>query len=110
LDTGELVAGPFEIVDWVGAVRLSQDLKKLAVRSFTGKCLQVWDIQAQKLDGRVGESNGEFSTPTPVFWTKKDRTIVTAFAFATEYTKTISSMLQSLLELPLKGTPFISPV
>ncbi|KAJ8586683.1 WD40 repeat-like protein, partial [Rhizopogon salebrosus TDB-379] len=30
LDTGEPVAGPFEHVGWIGAVRFSQDSKKLA--------------------------------------------------------------------------------
>ncbi|KAJ8582033.1 WD40 repeat-like protein, partial [Rhizopogon salebrosus TDB-379] len=50
LYTGELVAGPFEHDDWVGAVRFSQDLKKLAVSSTTARYLEVWDIQAQKSD------------------------------------------------------------
>jgi WD40 repeat protein len=110
LDTGELVAGPFKNVEWVGAVRFSQDLKKLAMRSYTGKCLQVWDIQAQKLDRRVGEGElREFTftpTATPVFWTTKDRTIVTAFAFhtRTEYAKTIYEFDSSTLETV--GAPF----
>ncbi|KIK34651.1 hypothetical protein CY34DRAFT_37578, partial [Suillus luteus UH-Slu-Lm8-n1] len=30
LETGKLVAGPFESDNWVGAVRLSTDSKKLA--------------------------------------------------------------------------------
>jgi WD40 repeat protein len=84
LDTGELVAGPFETVRWVGAVRFSHDLKKLAVRSDVGKCLEVWDIQAQKLAGRVGKSGDGVFSLTPVFWTTKDRTIVTAFTFNTD--------------------------
>ncbi|KAJ8579916.1 WD40 repeat-like protein, partial [Rhizopogon salebrosus TDB-379] len=104
LDTGELVAGPFEHVDRIGAVRFSQDLKKLAVRSWTGKCLEVWDIRAQKLHGRVGSSSGDFIGLTPVFWTTKDRTIVTAFAFNTEYAKTIYEFDSSTLETV--GTPF----
>ncbi|KAJ8589153.1 WD40 repeat-like protein [Rhizopogon salebrosus TDB-379] len=106
LDTGELVAGPFEHDDWVGAVRFSQDLKKLAVRSWTGKCLDVWDIQAQKLNGTVGESGGKFFslTPTRVFWTTKDRTIVVAFTFNTEAAKTIYEFDSSTLEAV--GTPF----
>ncbi|KAG2746380.1 WD40 repeat-like protein [Suillus brevipes Sb2] len=39
LETGKLVAGPFESEDLLGAVRFSTDLKKLAVRSWTGTCL-----------------------------------------------------------------------
>jgi WD40 repeat protein len=104
LDTGELVAGPFENVDWAGAVRFSQDLKKLAVRSFWGNCLEVWDIQAQKLDGRVEKSGTDFFTPTPVFWTTKDKTVVTAFSFNAEGPKTIYEFDSSTLETV--GTPF----
>jgi WD40 repeat protein len=104
LDTGELVAGPFETVRWVSAVRFSQDLKKLAVKSDLGKCLEVWDIQAQKLDGRVGESGGALFTLTPVFWTTKDRTIVTAFTFDPEDPKRIYEFDSSTLETV--GTPF----
>ncbi|KAG1719154.1 WD40-repeat-containing domain protein [Suillus lakei] len=55
LDTGKLMAGPFESDNWVGAVRFSTDSKKLAVKSFAGNCLEVWDIKQQKLDVRVGE-------------------------------------------------------
>jgi WD40 repeat protein len=36
LDTGKLVAGPFECAYWVGAIRFSQDSKKLAIRSIVG--------------------------------------------------------------------------
>jgi WD40 repeat protein len=104
LDTGELVAGPFKHVDDVGAVRFSQDLKKLAVRSTTARSLQVWDIQAQKLDVKVGESGGTYLSLTPVFWTTKDRTIVTAFASNTEDPKTIYEFDSSTLETV--GTPF----
>jgi WD40 repeat protein len=104
LHTGELVAGPFEN-DFIGAVRFSQDLKKLAVRSYRGKYLQVWDIQAQKLDVRVGKSGTDFFVVTPgVLWTRKDRTIVTPFTFNTEYAKTIYEFDSSTLEII--GTPF----
>jgi WD40 repeat protein len=110
LDTGELVAGPFEHDDWnhwISVVRFSQNLKKLAVRG--PGTLQLWDIQAQKLDRRVGNSSGRevvFFTPTPVFWTAKDRTIVTAFAFNTEsrLSDTIYEFDSSTLETV--GTPF----
>ncbi|KAJ8584496.1 WD40 repeat-like protein [Rhizopogon salebrosus TDB-379] len=103
LDTGKLVAGPFKNVDWIGAVRFSPNLKKLAVRSQSAKSLQVWDIQAQKLDRRV-ESGGKFFSPTPVFWTTKDRTIVTAFALNTDRPKTIYEFDSSTLETV--GSPF----
>jgi WD40 repeat protein len=105
LDTGKLVAGPFKNVDWIGAVRFSPNLKKLAARSQSGKSLRVWDIQAQKLDRRVGESgHGKLSASTPVFWTTKDRTIVAAFTFDSEHPKTIYEFDSSTLETV--GTPF----
>jgi WD40 repeat protein len=55
LDTGKVVAGPFKISygddrDFPGVLRFSEDSKKLAMMTFWGKCLQVWDVQAQKLD------------------------------------------------------------
>jgi hypothetical protein len=53
IDAGELVAGPFQCLDWVGVVRFSTDLKKLAVKSWMGKCLEVWDVQSQELDVRI---------------------------------------------------------
>lgn len=79
LNTGKLVAGPFESVDWVGAIRFSPDSKKLAVNSWTGKCLEV---QTQDLDIGIPttfESGGIMNlipfngqeTYTPLFWTKK---------------------------------------
>ncbi|OAX34018.1 hypothetical protein K503DRAFT_477055 [Rhizopogon vinicolor AM-OR11-026] len=56
------------------------DSKKLVVNSWSGDSLEVWDIQAQKLDRRM---KGEVSGPpshAPVFWTKKG-TILVAFSF-----------------------------
>ncbi|KAG2751035.1 WD40 repeat-like protein [Suillus brevipes Sb2] len=58
LETGKLVAGPFECEDWVGSVRFSTDSKKLAVEMWGGKCLEVWDIQSQKLVKRIGYGSG----------------------------------------------------
>ena len=83
LNTGKLVAGPFECVDsGVGAVRFSQDSKKLAVKSgYRKRCLEVWDIQEQKLNHRVGKGGGSIMPDTPVFWTTNDRSIVAAFRF-----------------------------
>jgi len=84
LNTGKLVARPIECVDnAVGAVRFSHDSKKLAVKSGStfGMCLEVWDIQEQKLDRRVGNGRGGRWPDTPVFWTTKDRSIIAAFSF-----------------------------
>ncbi|KAJ8591232.1 WD40 repeat-like protein [Rhizopogon salebrosus TDB-379] len=79
LDTGKLVAGPFESPDFVGAVRFSRDSKKLAVNSDVGKCLEVWNVETQKLDKRVGELAGTDTTYAPVFWTNK-QTILAVFS------------------------------
>jgi len=81
MDTGELVAGPFRSEDGVDAVRFSPDSKKLAAQSHRRKCLEVWDVQTQKLDARVGARKQGNSIPTSaVFWTKKG-TILAAFNF-----------------------------
>ncbi|KAG2342513.1 WD40 repeat-like protein [Suillus weaverae] len=80
LDTGRLVAGPFESFDLVGAVRFSPDSRKLAVKSIVGKCLEVWDVQSQKLDLRKGEWKTGGHTHAPVFWTNKN--ILASFSFA----------------------------
>ncbi|KAJ8582860.1 WD40 repeat-like protein [Rhizopogon salebrosus TDB-379] len=85
LDTGKLVAGPFESADWVGAVRLSRDSKKLVVNGEFGMCLEVWNVQTQKLGKRIGEwlRPGCSITFAPVFWTNKE-TILAVFSFITE--------------------------
>ncbi|KAG2028819.1 hypothetical protein BDR03DRAFT_525021, partial [Suillus americanus] len=38
----------------VGAVRFSTDSKKLTFKSDVGKCIEVWDIESQKLDHAAG--------------------------------------------------------
>jgi WD40 repeat protein len=53
LDTGKLVAGPFKSADLVGALRFSQNSKKLVIKSDVARCLGVWNIQTQTLDVRV---------------------------------------------------------
>jgi WD40 repeat protein len=85
LDTGKVVAGPFESADWVGAVRFSQFSKELAVNSDVGKCLEVWSVQTQKLEKRVGHwpGAGTSITVAPVFWTNKE-TILAVFSFMTD--------------------------
>ncbi|OAX33528.1 WD40 repeat-like protein [Rhizopogon vinicolor AM-OR11-026] len=107
LNTGELVAGPFGCIDksWVDAVRFSQDSKKLAVKSGNGTCLEVWDLRTQKLDVTAGKSSrGGFFPVAPVFWTKKDKTIVAAFTFTVEPPTTIYEFDSSTLETV--GAPF----
>jgi WD40 repeat protein len=79
MDTGEVVAGPFES-DGVDAVRFSLDSKKLAVESDVKKCLEVWDVQTQKLDVRVGKIGCGNLARAPIFWTKKG-TILAVFNF-----------------------------
>ncbi|KAJ8589152.1 WD40 repeat-like protein [Rhizopogon salebrosus TDB-379] len=108
LDTGELVGGPFDSVDFpgaIGAVRFSHDSRKLAVRSQS--YLEVWDIQAQKLDNKVGKRPGLIWFHVPVFWTTKDKTIVASFCFTDgnhDPAKTIYEFDSSTLETV--GTPF----
>ncbi|KIK33874.1 hypothetical protein CY34DRAFT_813302 [Suillus luteus UH-Slu-Lm8-n1] len=107
LDTGKLVAGPFKSIDWVGAIRFSTDSKKLAVKSWAGKCLEVWDVQSQKLEERKGEyiSDTGFSS-APIFWTNKNNNILASFNFNTEddHAKTIYEF--DALTLETVGTPF----
>ncbi|KAG2073848.1 YVTN repeat-like/Quino protein amine dehydrogenase [Suillus decipiens] len=78
LETGKLVAGPFGGIGWVGAVRFSPDSKKLVVKLGLGTCIEVWDIQSQKLDAKIGKPKPRGITYSPVFWTNKN-TICAAF-------------------------------
>jgi len=108
MDTGKLVAGPFESDDYVGAIRFSPDSKKLAVKSQVGRCLEVWDVQTQKLDAQVGEKDyGAATNLVPIFWTKKG-TILAAFDLDVNHSKptTIYEFDASTLETvgdPLEG-------
>ncbi|KIK41808.1 hypothetical protein CY34DRAFT_805627 [Suillus luteus UH-Slu-Lm8-n1] len=110
LKTGKLVAGPFESVDWVSVVRFSTDSKKLAVELWAGTCLEVWDIQSQKLDARIGDKSGfGISYLAPLFWTNNNKNILAAFSFIPGVTKddaakTIYEFDASTLETV--GTPF----
>ncbi|KAG1779560.1 hypothetical protein EV702DRAFT_1277049 [Suillus placidus] len=106
LDTGELMAGPLEFRDvYAGALalRLSADSLKLAVMSNWGRCLQVWDVQAQKLDVQKSTPNimGSFA---PVFWTTKNKSIVVPFSFMEDFPRTIYEFDASTLETA--GAPF----
>ncbi|KAG1760176.1 WD40-repeat-containing domain protein [Suillus occidentalis] len=87
LDTGKLVAGPLESIGQIGAVRFSPDSKKLAVKLDWGTCFEIWDIQSQKLDVRIGKHvpRGYFQalvSLSPVLWTNKNKTVIAAFEFA----------------------------
>ncbi|KAG1815641.1 quinon protein alcohol dehydrogenase-like superfamily [Suillus subaureus] len=116
LDTGKLVAGPFKIdniLTGVGAVRFSQDLKKLAVKSRVATWLEVWDVEAQKLDVRMGKDPRHgLTTHAPVFWTTKDKTIVAALNIgqdlnaspSSEWHKAIHEL--DALTLQTVGAPF----
>jgi WD40 repeat protein len=81
LETGKLVAGPFKSIGPVGAVRFSPDSKKVAVKLDVGTCLEIWDVQSQKLDVRIGKPAAGIITSTPIFWTNKNKTIIAAFDF-----------------------------
>ncbi|KAG1784782.1 WD40-repeat-containing domain protein [Suillus plorans] len=104
LETCNLVAGPFRSLNWVvGAVRFSQDSKKLTLKSNGGRCLEVWDIQSQKL--LVYREGYWEPGDVPAFWTTKDTDIVTAFSFEVgAQIKTIYAFDASTLETT--GAPF----
>ncbi|OAX41650.1 WD40 repeat-like protein [Rhizopogon vinicolor AM-OR11-026] len=117
LETDKLVVvRPFESPDEVGAIRFSQDSKKLAMYSVTGTCLDVWDIQTQKLDARVrGKRPGTLANGStavaylPVFWTAKGRTIVAGFNFADDSREHDLSMIIYEFDastLGIVGVPF----
>ncbi|KAG2115958.1 uncharacterized protein F5147DRAFT_386033 [Suillus discolor] len=80
LDTGKLSAGPFRNYNGLGmgTVRFSRDSKKLAFKSIVADWLDVWDIEIQKVDVRVGKKPNKCGVMShvPMFWTTKDKTIV----------------------------------
>ncbi|KAG1805641.1 uncharacterized protein BJ212DRAFT_1486201 [Suillus subaureus] len=106
LGTGKHVAGPFKTVDFVGTARFSTDSKKVAVNLWTGSRLEVWDVETQKLDVRVGESRGRLgrTTNVPVFWTNKNKNIIATFTFTDDHANTIYEFDASTLETV--GSPF----
>ncbi|KAG2070937.1 YVTN repeat-like/Quino protein amine dehydrogenase [Suillus decipiens] len=117
LNTGEIVAGPFNLDDHnVGhiSLRFSEDSRKLAVMSYWKPyVLQVWDVQTQKLV--VQKSTPDIlpmHLTVPVFWTTKDKSIVTAFTFTRYFPTTIYEFDASTLKTvgaPFKGdTDFIT--
>jgi WD40 repeat protein len=105
LDTGKLVAGPFESADWVGAVRFSRDSKKLAVNSWLGQCLEVWNMQTQKLHKRVEDWSGTGITFASVFWTNEE-TILAVFSFITDSDPAATIYEFDASTLETVGAPF----
>jgi WD40 repeat protein len=111
LETGKLVAGPLKSIDPVGAVRFSPDSKKVAVKLNWGTYLEVWDVQSQKLDVRIGKPTGRGIARTSIYWTNKNKTIITAFEFnftadldLLDQTKTIYEF--DAVTLETVGAPF----
>jgi WD40 repeat protein len=107
LDTGKLMAGPFGGVGFVGAVRFSQDSKKLAVYLESGTGLDVWDVQTQKLYAKV-QGKGSVSpavTHAPLFWTNKE-TILAAFNFTDHEPRSIYEFDVSTVSLETVGASF----
>jgi len=107
LETGKLMAGPLEGVHMVGALRFSRDSRRLAVNAWTGKCLQVWDVETKKLDITTGTPGPSiFMLRVSVFWTTNDKTIVAPFNFSDPYNiiQTIYEFDASTLETV--GAPF----
>lgn len=112
METGKLVAGPlpYDPNDSTGVVRFSQDSKKFAISSEIGRSLEVWDVQTQKLDVRVGKScYGTVIADTPIFWTTKDKSIVAVFDFKDKESDSVD--LNTIYEfdaltLEIVGAPF----
>ncbi|KAG1821532.1 WD40-repeat-containing domain protein [Suillus subaureus] len=100
LDTGKLMTGPFKSIGYMAAVRFSLGSKKLAVKSWVGNWLEVWDVQSQVLDARIAgkfPDNGGF-TNAPVFWTNKNKNILTGFSFTDDDARTIYEFDASTLQ------------
>jgi WD40 repeat protein len=108
LETGKLVTVIFNDAENVGAVRFSQDSKKLAVKSWRpGNRLAIWDIRSPTLDVQLTKLGGGMGlTSAPVFWTMKDRTIIATFSFTDDpdYPNTIYEFDTSTLNIV--GAPF----
>ncbi|KAG2132900.1 uncharacterized protein EDB93DRAFT_890657 [Suillus bovinus] len=107
LDTGELLqlAGPFETGDDNSRLRFLQDSRKLAVLSVLRDQVQaqwlqvwtVWDVQAKKLLVQKSIPIYRWSE-FPVFWTTKDKSIVTAFYSKNDRFTTIDELDASTLK------------
>jgi hypothetical protein len=108
----EFVGGPFKFDDDVpAAFRFSQDSRKLAVSLYDpkgcdlkGQLLQVWDIQAQKLDVERPSSQRCGVKLSDLVRTTKDRSIIATFNSMDDKPKMISKFDASTLKLV--GAPF----
>ncbi|KAG2344346.1 WD40 repeat-like protein [Suillus weaverae] len=111
LDTGELVASLLLFGHaYHCALRFSADSWKLAALSDLGRCLQVWDVQAQKLDAQKSNPSNHASLNLAVFWTTKNKSIVAPFSFTDDFPRAIYEFDTSTLKTV--GAPFkhISPI
>ncbi|KAG2737629.1 YVTN repeat-like/Quino protein amine dehydrogenase [Suillus brevipes Sb2] len=108
LDTGELVAGPFDIGNYIPeALRFSEDSRKLAVRSYSEeRYLQVWDVQTQKLDVQKSAHSSSTMSSVPIFWTTKDKSIVAAFKSPDDTNLPVMIYEFDALTLKTVGAPF----
>jgi WD40 repeat protein len=107
LDTGELMAGPFVIgLEIPIALRFSEDSHKLAESSYDLKeChLRVWDVDSQKLEVQKSAHRVVVGSNFPIFWTTKDKSIVTAFGSPNDETTMIYEYDASTLKTD--GAPF----
>jgi WD40 repeat protein len=113
LDTGKLVAGPFNFGAYIPdseALRFSEDSRKLAVNRMSysrERHLQVCDVQTQKLDVQKSIHDAAHSIlNVPIFWTTKDKSIVVAFNSADPYGKTSKIYEYEPSTLKTVGAPF----
>ncbi|KAG2743107.1 YVTN repeat-like/Quino protein amine dehydrogenase [Suillus brevipes Sb2] len=112
LDTGELVAGPFDIGQHIlpRALRFSEDSRKLAVSSYVSeelRHLEVWDVQTQKLDAQKS-TRSVAGLHVPIFWTTKDKSIVAVFTLTLRTQDDDPTMIYEFDASTLKtvGAPF----
>jgi WD40 repeat protein len=108
LNTGKLVADPFDVGGLIPqTLRFSKDSRKLAVSSYDleERHLEVWDVQTQKLDVQKSTRNNVDSN-YPIFWTTKDKSIVTAFNSNNDAYEFAASTLKTV-GAPFKHTLFL---
>ncbi|KIK41073.1 hypothetical protein CY34DRAFT_227797 [Suillus luteus UH-Slu-Lm8-n1] len=114
LDTGEPVAGPFDIGDYIPhALRFSEDSRKLAVSSYDNERdsndhhLEVWDVHTQKLDVQKHTARDIGGLNLPIFWTTKDKSIVTAFNSPADKISEFDASTLKTIGAPFKLPSFV---
>jgi len=88
LDTGKLVAGPFKCAQSMHTVRFSRNSKKFVATSWQteiGRRVEVWNIEAQKMDVRAVQEDCRDYFRHGVFWTMQDRTIIVSFSHDNDF-------------------------